>query len=56
MEYGATIFEKMNNFYHWIFSIFVMEIELKIWEVKIFFYPRKLNKIVRCGIKIQKFA
>jgi hypothetical protein len=33
-----------------------MEIELKISEVKVCFEFRKLNKIARCGPKIQDFA
>jgi hypothetical protein len=33
-----------------------MEIELKISEVKVCFEYRKLNRIARCGPKIQDFA
>jgi hypothetical protein len=46
----------MNNFFHWSFSRFVMKIELKIGKSKSIFDFRKLNKIARCGLKIQDFA
>jgi hypothetical protein len=36
-KYQETGFEKMNNFCNWIFFIFEMEFELKIWECKVCF-------------------
>jgi hypothetical protein len=46
----------MKNFYNWSFSRFMMDIELKIWEFKVCFDIRKLNKLVRCGTNIQEFV
>jgi hypothetical protein len=33
-----------------------MYFELKIWESRHAFDVRKLNRIARCGLKIQEFA
>jgi hypothetical protein len=42
----------MNNSLHRNISRFGMDFELKIWESRsVFFYFRKLNKIVRNGLK-----
>jgi hypothetical protein len=43
----------MNNVYNWNFSRFVMEIELKIRNLRFVYDFRKLNKIARGGLKIQ---
>jgi hypothetical protein len=49
-------FQEMNNFCHWSFSRFLIEIELKIWDSRSIFEFRKLNKIGRSGLEVQEFA
>jgi hypothetical protein len=34
-KYGAAGFQMLKTFCHWNFSIFMLEIELAIWKVKV---------------------
>jgi hypothetical protein len=56
IKYGREGFEEGNNFLHRKFFRFEMDFELKLEEVKVYFWFRKLIKIARDGLKIQEFV